>query len=95
MYIKKIFFLDLRRVVGGRSVGSLPQELGELPLEDGRKEALVVNEVGRAHSIVSQLGGSCLPAEKRQFGDATLIKKKIKFSSYIIQSGAVAKSYCI
>jgi hypothetical protein len=39
--------------------------------------------VGRAHSVVSQLGCSRLPAEKRQFGDATLIKKKIKFSSYI------------
>ncbi len=69
--------LDLRRVVGGRSVGSLPQELGELPLKDGGEETLVVNEVGRAHSVVSQLGGSRLPAEKRQFGDATLIKKTI------------------
>ncbi len=73
---KKIFFLDLRRVVGGRSVWALPQELGELPLKDGREEALVVNEVRRAHSVVSQLGGSRLPAQKRLFGDATLIKKE-------------------
>jgi hypothetical protein len=57
---KKI--LHLRRVVGGRSVWSLPQELGELPLEDGGEQALVVNEVGRAHSVVSQLGCSRLPA---------------------------------
>ncbi len=87
--------MDLRRVVGGRSVGALPQELGELPLEDGGEEALVVNEVGRAHSVVSQLGCSCLPAQKREFGDATLIKKENQiFLMYKeIQSGAVAKSY--
>jgi hypothetical protein len=80
---QKVLALDLRRVVGGRSVWALPQELGELPLEDGGEEALVVDKVGRAHSVVSQLGGSRLSAQKRQFGDATLIKKKIKLSSYI------------
>ncbi len=71
--------MDLRRVVGGRSVGALPQELGELPLKDGREEALVVNEVRRAHSVVSQLGCSRPPAQKKQFGNATLIKRRSNF----------------
>jgi hypothetical protein len=55
---------NLRRIVGWYAVGTLAQKLVQLALKERRVQPLVVNQLGLAAGVVTQLGGTNIPAKQ-------------------------------